>query len=231
MIFKKEKKPSDNSIYPLIPLRDLVFFPHMIIPLFVGRKRSVSALDNAMMDKKFVIFAAQKQANINEPMEDDIFRVGTKGEILQVLKLSDGTVKILIEGLGRVKINEFIPNENHFLVKAEDIVDEVNYSYELEALTRRVNSLFEEYVKLRKQLSSDALVSVISIDDPSRLSDTITSHLAIKMSEKQELLEASEVTKRIEKIHYLLHKEIEILMAEKKFQGKVKNPTRKNHKK
>ncbi|OGL45527.1 MAG: endopeptidase La, partial [Candidatus Schekmanbacteria bacterium RBG_16_38_10] len=229
MIFKKEKKPSENSIYPLIPLRDLVLLPHMIIPLFVGRKRSVSALEEAMTDKKLVIFAAQKQANMNEPLEDDIFRVGTKGEILQVLKLSDGTVKILIEGLGRVKINEFIPNENHFLVKAEDIVDEVNYSYELEALTRRVNSLFEEYVKLRKQLSSDALVSVISIDDPSRLSDTIISHLAIKMSEKQELLEASEVTKRIEKLHYLLQKEIEILMAEKKFQGKVKNPARKSH--
>src|SRR3989304_8466059 len=103
MIFKKEKKPSENSIYPLIPLRDLVLLPHMIIPLFVGRKRSVSALEEAMTDKKLVIFAAQKQANMNEPLEDDIFRVGTKGEILQVLKLSDGTVKILIEGLGKVK--------------------------------------------------------------------------------------------------------------------------------
>ncbi|OGL39785.1 MAG: endopeptidase La [Candidatus Schekmanbacteria bacterium RIFCSPHIGHO2_02_FULL_38_11] len=228
MIFKKEKKPSDNSIYPLIPLRDLVFFPHMIIPLFVGRKRSVSALDNAMMDKKFVIFAAQKQANINEPMEDDIFRVGTKGEILQVLKLSDGTVKILIEGLGRVKINEFIPNDSHLLVKAEEIIDEVDYSYELEALIRRVNSLFEEYVRLRKQISSDALVSVISIDDPSRLSDTIISHLALKVSDKQELLEIKNVTSRMEKLHELLHKEIEILMAEKKFQGKMKNHTRKS---
>jgi len=228
MIFKKEKKTNEAIIYPLIPLRDLVLFPHMIVPLFVGRKKSVSALDEAMADKKQLVFAAQKQANTNDPLEDDIFRIGTKGEILQILKLSDGTVKVLIEGLTRVRITEFIPNEKHFLVKVEEIVDEESYSYELEALIRRVNSLFEEYVRIRKQISADALISVITIDNPGRLADTIAAHIGLKMADKQALLEIRNVAKRMEKLHELLEKEIEIIMAEKKIQGRMKSQMRKN---
>ena len=228
MIFKKEKKTPEETSYPLISLRDLVLFPHMIIPLFVGRKKSIAALDKAMGGKKQVIFAAQKHAAINDPLEDDIYRIGTKGEILQILKLSDGTAKILIEGLNRVKINEFLPNEKSLLVTAEEIVEEETSSYELEALIRRVNSLFEEYVRIRKQISTDALISVVSIEDPSRLSDTIAAHLALKVTDKQALLEIKNVTKRMEKLHELLQKEIEILMAEKKIQGRVKNQMRKN---
>ena len=228
MIFKKEKKTPEETSYPLISLRDLVLFPHMIIPLFVGRKKSIAALDKAMGGKKQVIFAAQKHAAINDPLEDDIYRIGTKGEILQILKLSDGTAKILIEGLNRIKINEFLPNEKCLLVTAEEIVEEETSSYELEALIRRVNSLFEEYVRIRKQISTDALISVVSIEDPSRLSDTIAAHLALKVTDKQALLEIKNVTKRMEKLHELLQKEIEILMAEKKIQGRVKNQMRKN---
>ena len=228
MIFKKEKKTPEETLYPLISLRDLVLFPHMIIPLFVGRKKSIAALDKAMGEKKQVIFVAQKHAAINDPLEDDIYRIGTKGEILQILKLSDGTAKILIEGLNRVRINEFIPDEKCLLVTVDETVDEGTSSYELEALIRRVNSLFEEYVRIRKQISTDALISVISIEDPSRLSDTIAAHLALKVTDKQTLLEIKNVTKRMEKLHELLQKEIEILMAEKKIQGRVKNQMRKN---
>ena len=228
MIFKKEKKTPEETLYPLISLRDLVLFPHMIIPLFVGRKKSIAALDKAMGEKKQVIFVAQKHAAINDPLEDDIYRIGTKGEILQILKLSDGTAKILIEGLNRVRINEFIPDETCLLVTVDETVDEGTSSYELEALIRRVNSLFEEYVRIRKQISTDALISVISIEDPSRLSDTIAAHLALKVTDKQTLLEIKNVTKRMEKLHELLQKEIEILMAEKKIQGRVKNQMRKN---
>lgn len=216
MIFKKDKKNEDNVIYPLVPLRDVVLIPHMIIPLFVGRKKSVKALDEAMNRNKQIILSTQKQASVNEPKETDISLIGTKGEILQLLKLHDGTIKILVEGIKRVRIKEFIPSEDYFQVLADDIPDEGNYSYEQENLIRKVIPLFEEYVKLRKHISTDALASIVNIEDAGRLSDTIAAHTILKVKDKQTLLETNDVTIRLQKLCYFIEREMEILISEKK---------------
>ena len=220
MIFKKDKKPEDDIAYPLVPLRDVVLIPNMIIPLFVGRKKSVKALDEAMGKNKQIVLSAQKQASINEPSEADIFKSGTKGEILQLLKMHDGTVKILVEGLARVKIREFIPGEDHFKVMVEELSDESTFSYEQEQLLGKTISLFEEYVKLRKHISSDALTSIINIKEPGRLADTIAAHTVLKMKDKQALLEINSVSNRFENLINFLEKEIENIISGKKMQGR-----------
>ncbi|MBI5374111.1 MAG: endopeptidase La [Candidatus Schekmanbacteria bacterium] len=223
MIFKKDKKNEDNVIYPLVPLRDVVLIPHMIIPLFVGRKKSVKALDEAMNRNKQIILSTQKQASVNEPKETDISLIGTKGEILQLLKLHDGTIKILVEGIKRVRIKEFIPSEDYFQVLADDIPDEGTYSYEQENLIRKVIPLFEEYVKLRKHISTDALASIVNIEDAGRLSDTIAAHTILKVKDKQTLLETNDVTIRLQKLCYFIEREMEILISEKKAHSKPKD--------
>jgi len=222
MIFKKDKKEED-VVYPLVPLRDVVLIPNMIIPLFVGRKKSVKALDEAMGKNKYIVLSAQKQASINEPTENDIFRTGTKGEILQLLKMHDGTVKILVEGLARVSINEFIPGEDFFKVNVSELSDESTFSYEQEQLLAKTVTLFEEYVKLRKHISSDAMASIIDIKEPGRLADTIAAHTVLKMKDKQTLLELSNVSKRFENLVIFLEREIENIISGKKMQGRLKS--------
>lgn len=222
MIFKKDKKTEDDIAYPLVPLRDVVLIPNMIIPLFVGRKKSVKALDEAMGRNKQIVLSAQKQASINEPSEADIFKVGTKGEILQLLKMHDGTVKILVEGLARVRIKEFIPGEDHFKVMVDELPEESIFSYEQEQLVEKTISLFEEYVKLRKHISSDALASIINIKESGRLADTIAAHTVLKMKDKQTLLEINSVSKRFENLIHSLEKEIENIISGKKMQGRLK---------
>lgn len=216
---------------PLLPLRDIILFPHMIVPLFVGRKRSVLALEYAMANGKDLLLCAQKSAKKNEPAPEDIFEVGTLGKIKQMLKLPDGTVKLLVEGQVRAKINAFDGSEDRFyLCEVEKMPDLKGSSVENEALMRTVHNTFEAYVKLNKKIPPEMLMSVASIDDPTRLADTIAAHLNLKLSDKQEILEIMDPTKRLEKLYTLMQAEIEILQVEKRIQSRVKKQMEKTQK-
>src|SRR6202795_2970751 len=171
MLFRNEKKdpPRPGAVrVPLLPLRDIIVFPHMVVPLFVGRQRSIRALEEAMNKQKFILLAAQKEAKTNDPTEEDIYRVGTLGSIIQLLRLPDGTVKVLIEGKRRVKIKGFVPNENFFIVECEDLAEKTDNKVETEALMRSVKATFETYVKLNKRIPPEMLMSVASIESPGR---------------------------------------------------------------
>src|SRR5579862_9846970 len=177
------------ALYPVLPLRDIVVFPHMIVPLFVGREKSVRALEDVMKDDKQILLVTQKNAAQDDPTTSDIFMVGTVGTVLQLLKLPDGTVKVLVEGGQRARISGYKDNEAFFEAYA-DLVDEPKEEdKELEALARSVVSQFEQYIKLNKKIPPEVLVSVNQIDNPSKLADTVASHLSLKIAEKQELLE------------------------------------------
>ncbi len=178
-----------GSIYPVLPLRDIVVFPHMIVPLFVGREKSVRALEDVMKDDKQILLVAQKDATQNDPTADDIHRVGTVGTVLQLLKLPDGTVKVLVEGGPRTRIIRFTDNPDFFQAHAEPMTQKADESRELEAIARSVITQFESYVKLNKKISPEVLVSLNQIDDPTKLADTVASHMTISVAEKQELLE------------------------------------------
>ena len=192
-------------LYPILPLRDIVVFPHMIVPLFVGRDRSVRALDEVMKDNKQILLVTQKDAGKDDPTADDIYMVGTVGTALQLLKLPDGTVKVLVEGSQRVRIHKVTQSDPYFQAVAEPIEDLVGESEETEALTRTAISQFEQYVKLNKKIPPEVLVSVNQIDEPAKLADTITSHLALKIQDKQALLELVSVPERLERILSLIH--------------------------
>ncbi len=179
---------SRGSLYPVLPLRDIVVFPHMIVPLFVGRDKSVRALEDVMKDDKQILLVAQKDAGLDDPKPDDIHRVGTVGTVLQLLKLPDGTVKVLVEGGARARITTFVDSDNFFQAEALIIEEDAGETGEVEALARSVISQFEQYVKLNKKTPPEALVSLNQIDDPSKLADTVASHLTVRVSEKQEIL-------------------------------------------
>ncbi|MFQ5441878.1 MAG: endopeptidase La [Thermodesulfobacteriota bacterium] len=220
----------DPLIVPLIPLRDIIVFPYMVVPLFVGRDKSTKALDRAMGEDKSILLATQKKAKIENPAKDDIYTVGTLGTILQLLKLPDGTVKVLVEGKRRARIKEFVSEEETFLVEAEEIEDVMEEGVETEALTRSVIKSFEVYVKLNKRIPPEMIVSVTSIEDPGRLADTIASHLTVKLEEKQELLEISCPTKRLDRLYSIMESEIEILQVEQKIRQRVKRQMEKTQK-
>src|ERR1700741_4247594 len=186
--------------YPVLPLRDIVVFPHMIVPLFVGREKSVRALEDVMKDDKQVLLATQKNAAQDDPQAEDIYSVGTVGTVLQLLKLPDGTVKVLIEGGQRARIVKYAENPAFFQGFAETIVDREHEGKEVEALARSVVAQFEQYTKLNKKIPPEVLVSVNQIEDPSKLADTVASHLTLKISDKQELLEIASVSARLEKV-------------------------------
>ncbi|MSP62308.1 MAG: endopeptidase La [Myxococcales bacterium] len=231
MFFKNDdskKKPA--HILPLLPLRDIIVFPHMVVPLFVGRQKSINALDKAMSEEKEIILAAQKKAKTNEPAPDDIFPVGTVGTIIQLLRLPDGTVKVLVEGKRRVKITRFLSQEEHFLVEAQDIAEPQERGVEVEALMRSVHGTFENYVKLNKRIPPEMLISVQTIDDPARLSDTIVAALTLKLADKQALLEMESPSRRLERLYELMQAEIEILQVEKKIRTRVKKQMEKTQK-
>ncbi len=217
-------------LLPLLPLRDIIVFPHMVVPLFVGREKSINALEEAMSHDKEILLAAQKKAKTNEPLPDDIFAVGTLGTIIQLLRLPDGTVKVLVEGKRRAKIKRFAPNENFFLVEAEELEEQLEKSVELEALVRSVHATFEAYVKLNKRIPPEMLMSVATIDDPGRLSDTIVAHLSLKLNDKQSILETESPAKRLERLYELMQGEIEILQVEKKIRTRVKKQMEKTQK-
>jgi ATP-dependent Lon protease len=215
---------------PLLPLRDIIVFPHMVVPLFVGREKSIAALDEAMAHEREILLSAQKKAKTNEPTVDDIFSVGTLGIIIQLLRLPDGTVKVLVEGKRRARIRRFVQTDGHFMVEAEDVPEVHEKNVEIEALMRSIQGTFETYVKLNKRIPPEMLISVQTIDDPARLADTIVAHLSLKLNDKQGILEMDAPVKRLEKLFELMQAEIEILQVEKKIRTRVKKQMEKTQK-
>jgi len=212
---------------PLLPLRDIVVFPHMVAPLFVGRKKSIEALENAVALDKQIFLSTQMDAKLDEPEEKDIFTVGTLGSILQLLRLPDGTVKVLVEGKGRGQVTQFLPNKSFFLVEVERLNETAEEGPEVQALMRSANSTFETYAKLNRKLPPEVLMSVTSIEDASKLADTIASHLAIKIEDRQRLLEVLSPTKRLERVYELMRGEIEIMQIEQRIKTRVKKQMEK----
>lgn len=217
--------PAD--LYPVLPLRDIVVFPHMIVPLFVGREKSVRALEDVMKDDRQILLVAQKNAAQDDPSADDIFSVGTVSTVLQLLKLPDGTVKVLVEGGQRAEIDAFTDREEFFEAHAQLIDEKVGDVQELEALARTVVGQFEQYIKLNKKVPPEVLVSINQIDDSSKLADTIASHLALKISDKQELLEIETVAERLERVYSHMEAEIGVLQVEKRIRNRVKRQMEK----
>ncbi len=215
---------------PLLPLRDLIIFPHMMMPLFVGREKSINALEDAMSKQSDIVLAAQKDAKTNNPDEKDIYAVGTVGTIIQLLRLPDGTVKVLVEGKRRVRIKNFVSNEGHFIVNCESIDEDVSNLTEASALVRSVKGTFETYVKLNKRIPPEILMRVSSIEAPGELADIIVAQLNLKLEDKQAVLEILDPTKRLEHLLNLMTGEIEILEVEKKIRTRVKKQMEKSQK-
>lgn len=216
---------------PLLPLRDIIVFPYMISQLFVGRDRSIAALDDAMARDKEVFLAAQKSAKTNAPGPEDVFEVGTIGTIQQLLRLPDGTVKVLIEGKRRARIKRFAQSTPFFLVEVEDLTESMPAGVEIEALMRSVQNSFDAYVKLNKKIQPEVLMNIQSITEPGRLADTILANLpTIKLSDRQALLETESVQQRLERLFELMQAEIEILQVERKIRSRVKKQMEKTQK-
>jgi ATP-dependent Lon protease len=225
-----EKLPApvaQSDLLAVLPLRDIVVFPHMIVPLFVGREKSVRALEAVMKEDKQILLVAQKNASQDDPSAEDIYRVGTVSTILQLLKLPDGTVKVLVEGSRRAKITGFKETDSYFEAFTETMPDEGTDAKELEALGRTVVSQFEQYIKLNKKIAPEVLVSLNQIEEPSKLADTVASHLNLKIPEKQELLEIAKVGERLERVFGHMESEIGVLQVEKRIRNRVKRQMEK----
>jgi ATP-dependent Lon protease len=234
MFFKNDNgdrpAPARLSV-PALPLRDIIVFPHMVSQLFVGREKSIAALDEAMARDKEIFLAAQKSAKTNDPTPEDIYPVGTVGTIVQLLRLADGTVKVLVEGRKRARVKRYLDSTDFFSVEVEEIPEAVTNDVEVEALIRSVQSTFEVYVKLNKKVQPEVLMSVQSVDDASKLSDTIAANLpTIKLADRQALLEMEDAKKRLERLYELMQAEIEILQVEKKIRSRVKKQMEKTQK-
>jgi len=230
MFFNNEDGSGQVETLPLLPLRDVVIFPYMVAPLFVGREKSIRALEEAMKQNKEIFLVAQKDAKTNDPTEKDIYDIGTIGTIVQMLRLPDGTVKVLVEGKGRACVRNYLPNKSYFMVEVETIPEADNIGVETEALIRTLVTAFENYVKLNKKIPSEVLVTVSSIEEPGRLSDTISSHLSFKLEDKQEILETINPAERLEKLYEKIQSEVEIMQIEKKIRGRVKKQMEKAQK-
>ncbi len=219
-----------SKIYPVLPLRDIVVFPYMIVPLFVGREKSVKALEQVMTSEKKILLVAQKDANLDDPTSDDLYRVGTLASVLQLLKLPDGTVKVLVEGKERVEIVNFIENEDFFEAKTEKSEQKDDLTDEIEALSRSVIGKFGQYIKLNKKIPAEVMASVSQIEEEGKLSDVVASHLSLKIADKQSLLENYSVASRLEKIYTVMENEIGVLQVEKKIRRRVKSQMEKTQK-
>jgi ATP-dependent Lon protease len=213
--------------FPVLPLRDIVVFPHMVVPLFVGREKSVRALEDVMKDDKQILLVTQKNAAQDDPTPGDIYSVGTVGTVLQLLKLPDGTVKVLVEGARRARILKFTENPNFFEASVELMEDQKGDDREVEALTRTLIGQFEQYIKLNRKIPPEVLVSINQIDDASKLADTVASHLSLKIPDKQTLLEAATVAERLEKIFAFMEGEIGVMQVEKRIRNRVKRQMEK----
>ena len=220
--------PSEPITLPLLPLRDVVVFPHMVIPLFVGRPKSIKALEAAMESGRQIMLVAQKAAGKDEPRADDMFEVGCVSSILQMLKLPDGTVKVLVEGVQRATTNSITETSEHFVGEVVPVPSAAEATPEIEALRRAVTQQFDQYVKLNKKIPPEILTSISGIDDPGRLADTIAAHLPLKLEAKQAVLDLFSVPKRLEKLLELLEHEVDILQVEKRIRGRVKRQMEKS---
>jgi ATP-dependent Lon protease len=220
--------PAEAITLPLLPLRDVVVFPHMVIPLFVGRPKSIKALEAAMEAGRQIMLVAQKAAGKDEPKPDDMFEIGCVSSILQMLKLPDGTVKVLVEGIQRATTHEISDNGEHFVAEVTPVLPEADTKPEIEALRRAVTQQFDQYVKLNKKIPPEILTSIAGIDDAGRLADTIAAHLPLKLENKQSVLDLHAVDKRLEKLLEQLEHEVDILQVEKRIRGRVKRQMEKS---
>ena len=218
----------DTKLYPLLPLRDIVVFPYMVVPLFVGRQRSIAALEHAMASDKTLVLAAQRTARTNNPGPDDIYSTGTIGTVIQLLRLPDGTIKVLVEGKSRVHIDRYNTDDPYFEVLASVAEEPPHSTVETTALMRTVHTSFENFVKLNKKVPPEVLMSVTSIDDPSRLADSVVPHLNLKLADKQGLLELMDPLDRLEKLLELMQSEMDILLVEKKIKSRVRSQMEKS---
>ena len=218
---------SETKILPVLPLRDIVVFPHMVVPLFVGREKSVKALDEIMKGEKQILLATQKNSVDDDPSPDAIYPTGVLATVLQLLKLPDGTVKVLVEGKSRARLTRFTDRTDYFEAEAEEIADEPGDTAQSEAMLRAVVEQFENYVKLNKKVPPEALSSIPQIADASKLADSVAAHLSVKISDKQGLLETFDVPKRLEKVYGLMEGEISVLQVEKKIRSRVKRQMEK----
>ena len=223
-----KKSNSDDLVFPVLPLRDVIVFPNMVIPLFVGREKSIKSLEVAMDSNKQIMLVAQKTADLDDPKDSDIYRFGTLATVLQLLKLPDGTIKVLVEGASRAEIQGQIYGKDYFEAKVNLIDENIIDDREVEILSRTVIDSFDQYVKLNKKIAPEVMTSLSGIDDPSRLADTIAAHMVLKMEEKQAILEINDVKSRIENILNLIENELDILQVEKKIRGRVKNQMEKS---
>ncbi|HAD49117.1 MAG TPA: endopeptidase La, partial [Idiomarina sp.] len=213
---------------PVLPLRDVVVYPHMVIPLFVGREKSIRCLEAAMDADKKVFLAAQKDASVDEPTEDDIYRVGTVATLLQLLKLPDGTVKVLVEGQQRAQLDELQDDDDYFKASIHYLASEELPEKEQEVMLRSAMNQFEGYVKLNKKIPPEVLTSLSGIDDCDRLADTMAAHMPLKLADKQHVLEITDVRERIEYLMALMEGEIDILQVEKRIRSRVKKQMEKS---
>jgi ATP-dependent Lon protease len=220
-------QPGETRAYPVLPLRDIVVFPHMIVPLFVGREKSIKALEEVMRTDSFILLATQKNASDDDPATDAIFEVGTLASVLQLLKLPDGTVKVLVEGVERAQVKKYTDRSDYFEADAGLLADDVGDRVEAEAMARSVVTEFENYVKLNKKVSPEVVGVVQQIEDYAKLADTIASHLAVKIPDKQDILETPIVTQRLEKVLGLMESEISVLQVEKRIRTRVKRQMEK----
>ena len=224
-----KKMTDDSQTVPVLPLRDVVVYPHMVVPLFVGREKSIKALDTAMADNKQILLVSQKSAEIDEPDTNDIYQVGTLSTVLQLLKLPDGTIKVLVEGMRRAKVLSYLDDEESFgahitLLESDDQDDDKK----LEVLARSAMGLFEQYVKLNKKIPPEVLTSLAGIDEPTRLADTIAAHMSLKLDEKQRILEIGRVQDRFEHLISLIEGELDVLQIEKRIRGRIKQQMEKS---
>jgi len=217
-----------KTLMPVLPLRDVVVYPHMVIPLFVGRDKSIQALERAMEDDKKILLVAQKDAAQDDPAVEDIYQVGSVSTILQLLKLPDGTVKVLVEGIQRARVQRFVKTDAYFEAEIELLQSPPVDEREVEVLKRSALAQFEQYVKLNKKVPPEILSSLTSIDDPSRLADTMAAHLSVRIEQKQKLLEAEGVQTRLEQLIGRLEEEIDLLQVEKRIRGRVKRQMEKS---
>ncbi|MBX9767231.1 MAG: LON peptidase substrate-binding domain-containing protein, partial [Bdellovibrionales bacterium] len=223
-------KKDDQTKLPLLPLRDLIVFPHMMMPLFVGREKSINALEDAMNNRTDIVLAAQKDAKVNNPEAAEIYDVGTRGSIIQLLRLPDGTVKVLIEGKSRVHIKNVLKNDPFFVVEIEEFNEKTVSATETNALVRSVKATFETYVKLNKRIPPEILMRVSGIENAGELSDIIVAQLNLKLEDKQKNLEIADPGKRLEQLLNLMTSEIEILEVEKKIRHRVKKQMERSQK-
>ncbi|MBI1329500.1 MAG: endopeptidase La [Alphaproteobacteria bacterium] len=216
-----------GQLAPVLPLRDIVVFPHMIVPLFVGREKSVRALEEVMSEEKQILLLTQKNAGDDDPNTDGLHRIGTLATVLQLLKLPDQTVRVLVEGKGRARVTDFVPRSDFFQAVIEPIPEATGEARETEALIRTVKTNFEQYIKLNKKVPAETLASVAQIDDPAKLADTVASHLSVKIGDRQQLLETVNTVERLEKVLSLIEGEIGVLQVERKIRSRVKRQMEK----